>query len=165
VPTLIPSTEPSLVPSAVPSLIPSTEPSLVPSANPSLSIVPSLEPSSTPSMCPFSLLRLELKTDDYPDETSWKVVDLNTNEIVAEKSLGEYTAKKTVHTESLCISNGCVEFTMQDSWSDGICCDNGTGFYKIFYNDELVLESGGKFGSSETTIIGDSCPSSTPSAK
>jgi hypothetical protein len=110
------------------------------------------------------VFRLELQTDNHPTETSWKVVDLDTTETVAEKSQGFYTGYNTVYHEDLCISNkACVEFTIEDSYDDGICCEEGEGFYNIFYNDKLIVESGGEFGSSETTIIGDLCSSSTPS--
>ena len=80
-----------------------------------------------------SSFRLELTTDEYPSETSWKVVDLNTNEIVAEKSQFSYTSENTVYNEYICISNqACVEFTIQDSANDGICCGYGEGFLQHF---------------------------------
>jgi hypothetical protein len=116
--------------------------------------------------------RLELQTDNYPSETSWKVVDLNTNAIVAER--GSYPDKNTKYHESHCLeTQACVEFTIQDSFGDGLSsscsCDDCVedsveesevedegrcdGYYNIFYGDELIF--GSNFDSDKTTIIGN----------
>eukprot|EP00525_Craspedostauros_australis_P013817 CAMPEP_0198108140 /NCGR_PEP_ID=MMETSP1442-20131203/230_1 /TAXON_ID= /ORGANISM="Craspedostauros australis, Strain CCMP3328" /LENGTH=72 /DNA_ID=CAMNT_0043763353 /DNA_START=30 /DNA_END=245 /DNA_ORIENTATION=- len=51
--------------------------------------------------------------------------------------------------------------TIADTGRNGICCTNGKGSYKIFV-DGVEQKSGGEFGTSETTQIGDCSPTSAP---
>ena len=111
------------------------------------------------SQIPF---RLELKTDSSPQETSWKVVDLERNETIAEKPQGSYTAINTIHIEDLCIeTKACVGFTINDAYGNGLSCSEGDGFYNVYYNNKFA-KGGGAFGFSETTMISDSCFTLTP---
>ena len=43
---------------------------------------------------------------------------------------------------------------MSDSYGDGICCQYGSGSYVVLY-DGVQQASGGSFGASETTEIGE----------
>ena len=61
-------------------------------------------------------------------------------------------------TEDICLPNGCYDFTIFDSYGDGICCAYGNGSYSLT-DGSTVLASGGSFGSSETTNF---CVGSTP---
>merc|ERR1711953_465753 len=45
------------------------------------------------------------------------------------------------------------EFVMFDSYGDGICCGYGQGEYTVVVDGVTVRESGGRFGSSETTTF------------
>ena len=90
---------------------------------------------------------LALKTDDYPQETSWKLKNVCTGEIVNEG---------TTNSIQACLeSNQQYEFTMEDTEGDGICCDWGEGGYKFYYDGEFVKE-GGVFRRSESTTFGSS---------
>ncbi len=68
----------------------------------------------------------------YPEETSWKLLDLlNNNEIVLSLEEGSYTDKESIYGESLCISSkSCYEFKISDKENDGICCgEHGDGYH------------------------------------
>ena len=70
----------------------------------------------------------------------------------------------TEHVESVCVpENSEIRFTIYDSYSDGICCESGNGFYEVIGCDNLFA-SGGDFESSESTIftVGVSCNSICP---
>jgi hypothetical protein len=55
-------------------------------------------------------------------------------------------------------STSCYDFTIFDSFGDGICCAFGNGFYNVYHEGNLVC-SGGDFGASETCIdIGCEAP-------
>ena len=43
-------------------------------------------------------------------------------------------------------------FTIYDSFGDGICCSAGFGSYTVAYGSES--QTGGDFGSSESTVLG-----------
>mmetsp|Transcript_49355 Transcript_49355/g.119700 ORF Transcript_49355/g.119700 Transcript_49355/m.119700 type:complete len:891 (+) Transcript_49355:617-3289(+) len=65
------------------------------------------------------------------------------------------------------LPNGqCYQFEMLDSFGDGMCCENGNGYFKVEYNgeqelaDESFLDGGSRSGSFG---CGDSNPSPTSS--
>ncbi len=86
-------------------------------------------------------------TDDYPNETTWQLVDDAGTTVM---SGGPYGSNATTYssTEELC--SGCYTLTISDSYGDGICCAYGEGNYEFTVDGELVA-SGGNFGDSEST--------------
>lgn len=90
-------------------------------------------------------LEIIIEADNYPDETSWDVKDLN----------GTVIASGDVNGSSLCIGDGCHTFTIYDSYGDGICCGYGDGSYSILLNGEEIA-TGGAFGSEESVYV--NCP-------
>ncbi len=113
--------------------------------------------------CPCNGVNMELTLvlDDYPSETTWEVVDDATSAVVA--SGGSYIGQdfQTV-VESFCLPYGCYEFTIFDSYGDGICCGFGNGSYSLEdVDNSTVIASGGDFNSSETTnfcLTAPACP-------
>merc|ERR1712032_1346912 len=59
--------------------------------------------------------------------------------------------------------DGEFEFTMNDSYGDGICCSYGEGSYSVLRQGTVEV-SGGQFGGTETTSFGSEtdCDSSGP---
>jgi len=87
------------------------------------------------------ILHLELKTDNYPTETRWQIVDESTGDIVAED--GPYTnsqKNEIVFDEDIVLSGlGCYTFTCFDSYGDGI---TGAGYYKLYDNYGDLISQG-----------------------
>jgi hypothetical protein len=93
-----------------------------------------------------------LQQDFWGDETTW---DLKDGSGIVKYSGGPYTGK---HTEILPLpalitenwtlaSNQCYTFTINDSQSDGICCDGGNGYYNIKSSDgTATVITGTSFG-------------------
>jgi len=77
------------------------------------------------------VIHLELKTDNYPTETRWELVDESTGDIIAED--GPYTngeKNEIVFDEDIELpALGCYTFTCYDSYGDGI---TGAGYYKLY---------------------------------
>jgi hypothetical protein len=96
-----------------------------------------------------AVLNIYIDFDNYPGETSWELYDDKLDVIVATGS--GYTGGAT--NENYCvISTHCYEFTIYDSYGDGICCSYGSGSYSVtYFGDEVA--SGGNFTSSESTSI------------
>ena len=68
------------------------------------------------------------------------------------------------HIESVCVpENSEIRFTIYDSYSDGICCESGDGFYEVI-GCENQFAYGGDFESFESTIftVDVSCNSICP---
>ena len=93
-------------------------------------------------------ISIEIIFDCWPEETGWSLTNENGNVILSENSgFGSSTM------ESICLSNGCFTFTITDSYGDGLggsqwdSC-NTDGSYEIYTNNEVLISSGGDFGSS-----------------
>ena len=102
-------------------------------------------------------VNIEIFTDNYPSETTWELVDKGTGQVVG--SAGPLGDSLTLHTWDVCIDpiGGCYNFTIYDSYGDGICCDYGDGWYSVYHDGQPVC-GGGEFGHSETcSNIGWDC--------
>ena len=74
-------------------------------------------PSPPPTPCVGKSLRVDVLTDEYPGETSWKIENTSTGSEVASVKQGTYNSPESLETwESACVSPGEYTFTMNDSW-------------------------------------------------
>ena len=96
-------------------------------------------------------MKLVLKTDEYPEETTWKIVQDSTGSIVANG--GPYSAANTEVTIEECLPDVPHTFIITDAYGDGICCGYGSGDYKLYFDGALV-SSGGSFSYSTTATFG-----------
>ena len=76
------------------------------------------EPSET------SEVIIKINTDNYPEETSWQLMGINGTTFYDNISEGALTLDN-VYEWSLDVPAGDYQFTIQDSWGDGICCEDG----------------------------------------
>jgi hypothetical protein len=95
-----------------------------------------------------ALVAITIVPDQFPNETTWELRDNQGNLLGSGiDALGD----------TLCVDSSlCLEFTIFDSYGDGICCAYGVGSYEVHYNGTLVA-AGGAFSSSEKTMFG-TCP-------
>lgn len=121
-------------------------------------VAPTPTASPTPFSCDGVVLEVEILTDNYPTETSWTITDKCVNEQVYAGS--GYGQAGTTYTEQFCAEAKQYDFTITDSWGDGICCSYGLGAYEIRFGGDVVA-SGGEFGSSETKTFG-TCDTTSP---
>lgn len=90
-------------------------------------------------------LKLTIRTDANPQETSWTVVDNSTGEIVLEG--GPYDTPNHTYTETLTITKtGCYLFTIYDAAGNGL---SGSGIYGLKAGS-TTLFNGKSFGYSES---------------
>lgn len=90
-------------------------------------------------------VKVNIRTDSNPQETTWKVTKLSTGEVIQEG--GPYTAPNTLYVEDLVIEgDGCYDFTIYDTGGDGLA---GTGVYGLKAGS-VTLFSGSRFGHSES---------------
>jgi len=106
------------------------------------------------------MLEVDVKTDNYPQETSWQLVDTCTGTTVQSKAAGSYPSQGTQYSDNWCLAEAQYQFTINDTWGDGICCGYGEGAYSVVW-DGATQVSGGSFGSSQTTTFG-SCSQAPP---
>lgn len=113
-------------------------------------------PDGGPRFCPEATIMIEIQTDNYPGETTWEVTEQGSGTLIC--SGGPYEMPMEFVVEECCVPfGGCYTFTIFDAFGDGICCDNGLGYYIVTYNGVFVAE-GGEFGASEIVDnIGEGC--------
>jgi len=89
-----------------------------------------------------------INLDNYPEETRWEITQ-GATVVASGGTYGRQPDGSTV-SETNCLPDGCYDFTIFDSFGDGICCTYGTGSYSVTGGGS-TLASGGSFGTSETT--------------
>ncbi|MDO5316753.1 MAG: T9SS type A sorting domain-containing protein [bacterium] len=90
------------------------------------------------------VMKLSIRTDNNPQETTWKVTNLWTGEVVLEG--GPYEQANHMFTETLEITgDGCYDFTIYDAGGNGL----QGGFYGLKASSETLF-SGNTFGFSES---------------
>ncbi|KAA3631448.1 MAG: HYR domain-containing protein, partial [Bacteroidetes bacterium] len=99
--------------------------------------------------CAWNEVDLTLVFDNFPEETSWSIVDNNEN-VVA--SGGPYVNQPNGSILDLTFNlpDGEYLLVMNDSQGDGMCCDYGFGSYTLSSYGNLIV-SGGIFGYSDKT--------------
>lgn len=110
--------------------------------------------------CTDTEATLTIVLDNYPGETTWSITDGSGATIA---SGGPYSGAGSTVTETFCLADDCYEFTINDSYGDGICCAYGSGSYSLTAGGS-TLASGGAFTSTETTAfdIGAGCGGGCP---
>jgi len=124
-----------------------------PTEAPSLS--PSLPPTEFPTRSPVDqgcgVVSLLIKTDSYGSETSWKLRNAITGNLITYVRANSYANGLAYsHPDIPCLRDGSYTFTIRDSYGDGLCCSYGQGSYSLSVVGTEVA-SGGQFGSRDST--------------
>tara|TARA_R110002050_G_scaffold204522_4_gene340267 strand:+ start:207000 stop:207731 length:732 start_codon:yes stop_codon:yes gene_type:complete len=102
-------------------------------------------------VCPVNDLKLTITFDDYPEETSWELLDSTGATIASGGEAGAYDGE-TLFEKKFCLEDGTYTFTIYDVYQDGI--GNGTDArgYKLV-NGTNSIATGSLFGASDTTTF------------
>ncbi|WP_128755379.1 fibronectin type III domain-containing protein [Aquimarina sediminis] len=110
----------------------------------------SVTTGTTGGNCTSGDLTLSITFDNYPQETSWTVVDA-AGTTVASNNYSTANPDGSTVTETISgLVAGDYTFTIFDSFGDGICCSYGNGSYTLSSSAGTIV-SGGDFASSEAT--------------
>jgi len=99
-------------------------------------------------------IRLEIQLDNEPQETTWQLLDELGN-AVAFGGPYENSQAGNIISEVICAPTECGELQIFDAAGNGLCCDNGIGFYRIYDASEELLAYGSSFGMEDLKSI---CP-------
>ncbi len=102
-----------------------------------------------PVGCDDNVVNISITFDNYPEETSWQITNSGGSVVASGGTYGSQADGSTLNIEE-CLVDGCYDFTISDSYGDGICCTYGNGSYAVSEGGTTVA-SGGAFTSSETT--------------
>ncbi len=92
---------------------------------------------------PYSAISIQLKTDSYPEETSWLLTNHQGDTISTGDSytLANHLYQDTVYVDT----QDCYNFQIFDSYGDGICCNDGEGYFKLEDVRGNEITGGGEF--------------------
>ena len=94
------------------------------------------------------MVTIEIQTDLYPGETTWEIADSNG---VVVYTGGPYSNANSNNQEVVCLGDGCYDFTIFDSYGDGICCQFGNGFVNILdMGGTVIASNNGQFTTQAT---------------
>lgn len=92
-------------------------------------------------------IQVSITTDDYGSETTWTITQ-NGNTLASGGPYSDDTDGEVIE-QTVCLSEGCYDFNIFDSYGDGICCEWGEGQYRIVAPQGVILY-GGEFGDDES---------------
>ena len=88
-------------------------------------------------------VEVKLRTDDYPGETNWTLInECGANENIS-MSGGSYSQIRTLYSVTECLPMGQYTFIINDA-DAGLCCGYGDGAYMILVNG-IETAFGGRF--------------------
>ncbi len=88
---------------------------------------------------------IELKTDNYPSETSYLLKNANGDTLLYQTAFG---SANTIYSKEVCLEQACYTLTIYDTYSDGICCSQGNGYIKVLSESGAVLAQAAQFNAS-----------------
>ena len=92
------------------------------------------------------IIKVNIRTDSNPQETTWKVTKLSTGEVIQEG--GPYAEPNTMYVDTIVITaDGCYDFTIYDAGGDGL---TGSSVYGLRAGSSTMF-SGSRFSYSEST--------------
>lgn len=105
-------------------------------------------------------MKLELMQDKYGNQTTWDVT-ISDGSVIASggpySMLAGGTSGTQLHIEYFTVpANECVKFTIYDAIGNGICCNNGDGYFILKDSHDNVVfgdVNDGDFGSEATCVI------------
>jgi len=107
--------------------------------------------SVTTSTSTTTDLTLTITFDNYPEETSWTLKNSVGSTVASGGTYGSQADGSTLVISIDDLPEDCYDFTILDTYGDGICCSYGSGSYTLEVTGGTILASGGSFGSSEVT--------------
>jgi len=98
-------------------------------------------------MAPMAVsdIYLNLRLDNKPEETHYELIDQDGQVLYSE---GPFPGQASAFLkDTFELTGGCYTFKIYDDGGDGICCDNGFGFYALNDANGMNLQQGGEFTS------------------
>ena len=127
----------------------------------SLTQFPSLPPSTlAPTYTPYEegsiTAMVSIFTDAYPHETSWTMIDVESEAILLSESSYDYAETEYKHHVCL-LPETCAVFIIVDSCGDGV---HAPGGYRLSVDDKIVVDTygSGSFNGDEDSVkFGNDC--------
>ena len=94
-------------------------------------------------------VELQITFDNYPEDISWVINDSNGTTVASGGNYENEPNGSTVNITN-CLSDGCYDFILTDSYGDGLCCSYGNGSWSLTNVDGTEYGSGAQFTTTQT---------------
>jgi hypothetical protein len=113
---------------------------------------PAPEPTISPApTAPMVNVEIYIQPDKYPQDIGWRIFD-DFGLTVASASAGTYTTETVIQETVSLQSDSVYTFVITDDFENGICCQNGNGFFRIDTDNGLV-GYGGNFKDRDEVVF------------
>jgi len=103
--------------------------------------------SFLPSPVSNNQVKVALRTDNAPAETTWEIKN-SLGTVIA--SAGPFAEANKLYSQTVTLPQAdCYTFTVHDNGGNGICCTNGNGGYEVSSNG-VTIKQGGSFAYTES---------------
>ena len=129
-------------------------------AEPTLSPTDSLRPTISNGY----QMTIVIMLDKFPKETGFTITSKDSKITYMSRLPGYYRESNKLIVETVPLLEGSdVIFTITDKEGDGICCENGEGYFQIYTADgSLIVDEIGKFASSKSVDVFAGTPLTLP---
>ena len=105
-------------------------------------------------------IQLTLKTDDFGNETQWKLLNAAGSVFDSYSNYPSVNGGGT-YLHQFCLYDGCFKYIIFDSFGDGLCCGSGQGSFfleDVLGGDTIVFnDSFSTYADTTEFCVGDSC--------
>eukprot|EP00521_Asterionellopsis_glacialis_P009510 CAMPEP_0195288158 /NCGR_PEP_ID=MMETSP0707-20130614/4932_1 /TAXON_ID=33640 /ORGANISM="Asterionellopsis glacialis, Strain CCMP134" /LENGTH=277 /DNA_ID=CAMNT_0040347983 /DNA_START=172 /DNA_END=1005 /DNA_ORIENTATION=+ len=99
-------------------------------------------PTAVPTVAIFVYITIVIQFDKVPSETGWSLFCNGVEE--RNITANTYSVPNGIISDTFIVQpDSSCEFTIRDTFGDGICCTFGNGYYQVlFHEEENVFEEG-----------------------
>ncbi|CAJ1933884.1 unnamed protein product [Cylindrotheca closterium] len=94
-------------------------------------------------------IQIQIQLDDFAAETRWELWQTDPPRIISQG--GNYENNALIEEEHCLADDGVHYLKFFDEFGDGFCCGKGFGYYKVWYNNQLLYHNNGETGT-ETEV-------------
>ena len=102
-------------------------------------------------------LKVVVMQDKWGQQTTWEITAADGTVLGSGGPYSTLSGNNStqVHVDYVTVpANECAKFTIYDSGENGICCNYGDGYYKIYdSNNNLLVDGDGAFGSEASHLF------------
>ena len=77
-------------------------------------------------------------TDMFGGDNSWTIKNSNGQALLSGNGYTNGASRRDA--KNICVSPGTYKFTLNDTGGDGICCQEGKGWYKVYMNGQVMVQ-------------------------